>query len=121
MPPKRSRRDVSGQLHGAAGDRTQALSDILHDASSFQELEQERQKAEEEIIRLLADARETAAKVKVVAEIEIEEIKRKLQENHAALEGENVEIKRKLQEDRAALEEEKTAMEKVHTFQTGQN
>jgi len=136
MPPKRSRRDVSGQLHGAAGDRTQALSDILHDASSFQELEQERQKAEEERARLLAKARQVAANVKVVAETKMEKIKRKLQEDRAALEEENVEIKcklqedraalkeeneeikRKLQEDRAALEEEKTAMEKVHTFQT---
>jgi len=106
MPPKRSRRDVSGQQHSAAGDRKQALCGSLNDAvnasveETFQELEQERHKAEEERARLLAEAQEAAAKVKEVAEKEIEE------------------IKRKLQEDRAALEEEKTAMEKVHTFQT---
>jgi hypothetical protein len=106
MPPKRSRRDVSGQQHSAAGDRKQALCGSLNDAvnasveETFQELEQERHKAEEERARLLAEAQEAAAKVKEVAEKEIEE------------------IKRKLQEDRAALEEEKAAMEKVHTFQT---
>jgi hypothetical protein len=127
MPPKRSRRDDSGQQHGAAGDRKQALSDILHDAlkagveEAFQELEQERTKAEEKRARFLAEEQEAVAKVKVVAETEIEDIKCKLQEDRAALEEENVEIKRKLQEDRAALEEEKAAMEKVHTFQTGQN
>jgi hypothetical protein len=126
MPPKRSCRDDSGQQHGAAGDRKQALSDILHDAlkagveEAFQELEQERTKAEEKRARFSAEKQEAVAKVKVVAETEIEDIKCKLQEDRAALEEENVEIKRKLQEDRATLKEEKAAMEKVHTFQTGQ-
>jgi small-conductance mechanosensitive channel len=124
MPRKRSRRDDSSQQHGAAGDRKRALRDILHNAmnagveEAFQEMEQERTKAEEERARLLAEAQEAAAKVKEDAERHIKKMRRKLQQDRAALEEENVEIKRRLQEDRAALEQEVTSMEKAHTFQT---
>jgi phenylalanyl-tRNA synthetase alpha subunit len=124
MPWKRSRRDHLSQQHGAAKDRREALRDILHIAvnageeEAFQQLEQERTKAEEESARLLNEAREKAAKVKEDAERYITKMRRKLQEDRAALEEENAEIKRRLQEDRTVLEEEVTSMEKAHTFQS---
>ena len=67
---------------------------------------------------MLAEAQEAAAKVKEDAERHVKKMRRKLQQDRAALEEENVEIKRRLQEDRAALEQEVTSMEKAHTFQT---
>ena len=100
MPPKRSRNDGSG----GGGE---ALCDDLYDAvkakvlkDTSEELEQERQKAREEIARLLVDAHEAAAKVMTDVE---------------ATAGA---ITRELQISRAKHEAEKAAMHKAHTFQT---
>jgi hypothetical protein len=105
MPPKRPRRDDTGQQHGAAGGKKEALLIHLHNAvnegvkEAFQEVEKEDKRREEERALLLAKAQEAAGKVKADAAIEVDE------------------MRRKLLEERAALEAEKAAMEKAHTFQ----
>jgi hypothetical protein len=105
MPPKRARRDGSGQQHSAADAGKEALRANLNDAvnasveKAFEAIELEDQKHREERARLFAQAQMAAAKVKIDAATEVEE------------------MKRKLQEDRAVLEQEKAAMERTHTFQ----
>jgi hypothetical protein len=127
MPRKRSRRDDSSQQPGAAGDRKDALRDILHNAvnagveEAFQTLEQERTQADVESAQLLAEAQDKAAKVKEDAERHIAKMRSELQEDRAAFEEESAEIMRKLLEDRTALEEEVTSMEKGANFSDEQN
>jgi hypothetical protein len=115
MPPKRTRRDGSGQQHSAVAVG-KALRTSLNDAFNagveevFEAIEQEDQRNKEESARLLAQAQTAAAKVKRDTVIEVEEMK-----TDAAKEVD--EMRRKVQEERAALEEDKAAMEKTHSFQ----
>jgi hypothetical protein len=93
MAPKRSRHDGSSRQHSAVDAGKEALCTSLNDAvnasveKAFEAIELEDQKHEEKRARLFAQAQTAAAKVKSDAAIEVDEMRRKVQEERAALEA----------------------------------